>query len=777
MSREYFLKKEVKNKDHRLLLLCLLSLFVFSLVSLYYGSEVYAGQATLSWVAPSTNEDGTPLTDLAGYKIYYGTASGIYTQNVDTGNVTTYTFNSLSDGQTYYFVATAYNLARFESSYSNEISKIIPVSTQTFTLSVSKAGSGTVSSSPAGITCGSDCSESYNSGASITLTATPDASSTFTGWSGACTGSGTCSVTMNGAKNVTATFNLKTYTITASAGNGGSISPSGTIVNYGGSQSFTITPDTNYTVGNVVVDGVSAGSVSTYNFANVSANHTISASFTAVQQNSLNVTKSGTGTGVVTSSPAGITCGSDCTELYTPSAVVTLAATPDSGSTFGGWSGACTGSGTCTLTMDAAKSVSPLFQTNSLTITASAGNGGGISPSGTVTVNYGGSQNFTITPDANYTIGNVVVDGVSAGSVTTYNFANINANHTISASFAKNDNTANPRTKLPKTGQKMTYAMGDDGNIQAGIEWPAQRFAENGDGTLTDNLTGLMWLKDGGCMKAKGKSTITAVAGLNNHQVQNNCTGYTGNYSDWRLPTVNELKSLVNYGAPDSAQWLNSEGFLNMQSTYYWSATSYLGTATKTWMITLINGVEKIGSSNTGYILPVRIVNSDSLPKTGQTVIYNPADETYIQEKIEWPAPRFTDNGDGTVMDSLTGLMWLKDAGCLKNRWNDSLNIIVDFNTNAQRYACSGYSANYNDWRMPNVKELESMINYDVSNAAGWLNSAGFTNVKYSSYWSSTTSRKSASLAWMMNMKKSGKLLQNKKSTFYAWPVRGGNVN
>jgi hypothetical protein len=70
--------------------------------------------------------------------------------------------------------------------------------------------------------------------------------------------------------------------------------------------------------------------------------------------------------------------------------------------------------------MDGAKSVNPLFLANSLTITAAAGNGGSISPSGTVTVNYGGSQSFTITPNANYTIENVVVDGSSAGSVTSY---------------------------------------------------------------------------------------------------------------------------------------------------------------------------------------------------------------------------------------------------------------------------------------------------------------------------------------------------------------------
>ena len=119
---------------------------------------------------------------------------------------------------------------------------------------------------------------------------------------------------MNAAKTVTATFTLKTYTITASAGSGGSISPSGTVtVNHGGKpELYDYSLNANYTIANVVVDGVRAGAVTTYTFANVTATHTISASFTAVQQNSLNVTKAGTGTGTVTSSPAGISCGSDC---------------------------------------------------------------------------------------------------------------------------------------------------------------------------------------------------------------------------------------------------------------------------------------------------------------------------------------------------------------------------------------------------------------------------------------------------------------------------------
>jgi hypothetical protein len=86
---------------------------------------VDAGQATLSWDAPTTNDDGTPLTDLAGYKIYYGTASGTYTKSVDAGNVTTFSVKPIQPDGTYYFVATAYNKAKIESGYSNEVSKVV----------------------------------------------------------------------------------------------------------------------------------------------------------------------------------------------------------------------------------------------------------------------------------------------------------------------------------------------------------------------------------------------------------------------------------------------------------------------------------------------------------------------------------------------------------------------------------------------------------------------------------------------------------------------------
>ncbi len=72
--------------------------------------------------------------------------------------------------------------------------------------------------------------------------------------------------------------------------------------------------------------------------------------------------------------------------------------------------------------------------------------------------------------------------------------------HKYSVLPVRTKNSENPYN-LSKTGQTESLAMGDDGYIQAGIEWPSPRFTDNGDGTLTDDLTGLMWLKDGGCIK------------------------------------------------------------------------------------------------------------------------------------------------------------------------------------------------------------------------------------------------------------------------------------
>jgi hypothetical protein len=316
-------------------------------------AQAQAAQVTLAWEANTE-------PDLAGYKLYYGTSPGSYSNSTPLGLVTTHTVTPLSDGVAYYFALTAFNSAGLESNKSNEVSYTPSVAQ--FTLTVAKSGTGTGTVTATGISCGTDCSEPYTAGAAVSLTALADSNSTFSGWTGACIGtSNSCTVTMNANASATAAFVLKAYTLTASAGANGAISPAGGIpVNHGASQAFTITPNTGYRIAAVTVDGVSQGAVSSYTFSNVTAAHTIQATFSAVPSYTLTVVKSGTGTGTVTAT--GISCGTDCSEPYTAGAAVSLTALADTNSTFSGWTGACSGStNPCTVTMSANASATAIF--------------------------------------------------------------------------------------------------------------------------------------------------------------------------------------------------------------------------------------------------------------------------------------------------------------------------------------------------------------------------------------------------------------------------------
>jgi CSLREA domain-containing protein len=152
-----------------------------------------------------------------------------------------------------------------------------------------------------------------------------------------------------------------------------------------------------------------------------------------------NLTVTTTGSGKVTSNPAGIDCGSTCGKVFTHGTNVTLTALPETGSTFTGWGGNCSGTNTDAIVlMDGPKNCSASFTQNTYKITVSAGPKGKILPAGVVTVNSGESQTFTITPDTGYHVSDVKVDNVSVGAKTTYTFTQVTSNHTISASFSVN---------------------------------------------------------------------------------------------------------------------------------------------------------------------------------------------------------------------------------------------------------------------------------------------------------------------------------------------------
>jgi len=204
------------SKKNKILVLCILSTLVISCVIFSNASIAFGYTVTLSWDPPPTNADGSPLTDLGGYKVYYGTTSNTYSKTIDVGKVTTYKIN-LATGVTYYFAVTAYNQAGYESDFSNTVSKTKYI----LTTKKDGTGKGTVTSSPAGIICGSDCREEYDSGRVVTLEAIANAGSIFAGWSGdKCAGDGQCVSTIDENTIVTATFERVPTSITVTSPNG-----------------------------------------------------------------------------------------------------------------------------------------------------------------------------------------------------------------------------------------------------------------------------------------------------------------------------------------------------------------------------------------------------------------------------------------------------------------------------------------------------------------------------------------------------------------------------
>lgn len=183
-------------------------------------------------------------------------------------------------------------------------------------------------------------------------------------------------------------------------------------------------------------------------------------------------------------------------------------------------------------------------------------------------------------------------------------------------------------------------------------------------------------------------------------------------------------------------------------------------------------------------LFPLRAQAADPLapvPKTGQTTCYDASGNTIgcagtgqdgdKQAGVDLPAPRFTDNSNGTVKDNLTGLIWLKNANCYGIKvWNDA----VAIPRTLQDGLCGltdGSSAG--QWRLPTVKELESLTDAQNSNPA--LPTAHpFSSVQSYFYWSSSTFAYNTGNAWYVHMGNGGVNGVYKNDIFYVWPVRSG---
>lgn len=180
------------------------------------------------------------------------------------------------------------------------------------------------------------------------------------------------------------------------------------------------------------------------------------------------------------------------------------------------------------------------------------------------------------------------------------------------------------------------------------------------------------------------------------------------------------------------------------------------------------------------------------VPKTGQKVCYDASNvlttcpgspagqDGALQKGVAYPNPRFTDNGNGTVTDNLTSLIWLKNANCFGIRtWSQAMGDAAALASGACGLTDSTVAG---AWRLPNVREQQSLVDYNyinpaVPNALGtgkWTAGDPFTSIQSNSYWTSSTLVGYPTVAWIVNLYVGGVYDGSKAHTYSVWPVRGG---
>ena len=227
------------------------------------------------------------------------------------------------------------------------------------------------------------------------------------------------------------TFAIDTFTIVASAGAHGAIDPSGeVVVDYGADREFTIQPGTGYHVDSLFVDGTSVAPTTSHTFTNVTADHTIHATF-AIDTYTI-VASSGSHGAIDPNGPVSVNHGSDQGFTVVPDPgyhvdslyVDGEAVAPATDFTF--------------TDVTAGHTIHATFAINDFTILATAGPHGHIRPDGIVGVSSGANQAFALTPDTGYHVDSLYVDGAPVATDTSYTFTNLTADHTIHVTFAIN---------------------------------------------------------------------------------------------------------------------------------------------------------------------------------------------------------------------------------------------------------------------------------------------------------------------------------------------------
>ncbi|HMK49858.1 MAG TPA: DUF1566 domain-containing protein [Thermodesulfovibrionales bacterium] len=236
-------------------------------------------------------------------------------------------------------------------------------------------------------------------------------------------------------------------------------------------------------------------------------------------------------------------------------------------------------------------------------------------------------------------------------------------------------------------------ALAQDGSYSS----TAPSYVDNLNGTVTDNLTGLLWQQEDDGLARSWDQAMQYCVSLS-----------LGGYSGWRLPSKRELHSIVNYGIATPGPTINNI-FINTKANYYWSSTQQAYDPATAWAVSFYAGYVFYNSRNLNYY--VRCVRGE-----------------------QPTSRRFVDNGNGTVTDSNTGLMWQQGEDRSMS-WEEAI-------SGCERLSLGGHS----DWRLPNIKELESLT--DHTRYGPSIDGAVFPDAHPFLYWSSTTYSGDPSYAW-----------------------------
>ena len=267
--------------------------------------------------------------------------------------------------------------------------------------------------------------------------------------------------------------------------------------------------------------------------------------------------------------------------------------------------------------------------------------------------------------------------------------------------------------------QPITQGLSDTGQITSYTDTPGEdsdvlnnpmSFTDNGNGTITDNDTGLMWQKtDGGEMTFQNASEFCKTLSL-------------GGHNDWRLPSSHELFAINQY---DTNPALNWAFFTITDAGYWWTSDYRADDSTRVWVVNSGGGIGPHPKSET--------ISAGGLKRYHVRAVRN-------TKTTSFPSDHFIDNANGTITDNYTGLIWQQVQSGDMMLWEDALHY-------ANNLSLTGKT----DWRLPNIKELQSLNDEKLIRPS--FNKQYFTNISSGNYWSSTTLKQPRpDKAWTINV-------------------------